>query len=133
MTPDAEYLKQLLTAFQGAPNPTTDIRELKRQGFSLDDPRFEFHMMLLQDHRFVEGESGAGGIGFSKSPDGFVQWSVIPLRLTASGHEFAEAMGSRKALQALKKNFVGATISTMRDVAVTIFKAEVAKHTGLLP
>ncbi len=90
-------------------------------------------MMLLQDHHFVEGEPSAGGIGLSKSLDGFVQWSVIPLRLTASGHEFAEAMSSSKVLQTLKRNFIGATISTMRDVAVTIFKAEVAKHTGLLP
>jgi hypothetical protein len=61
MKPDAEYLKQLLTAFQGAPNPTTDIRELEGGGLSIDDPKFEFHMMLLQDGGFVESESRAGG------------------------------------------------------------------------
>jgi hypothetical protein len=131
MKPDAEYLKQLLTAFRDAPNPTTDIKELECAGLSLDDPKFEFHMMLLQDGRFIESESSAGGIGLSKSADGLIQWSVIPLRLTASGHEFAEAMGSSKALQTLKKSFVGASISTMRDVAVTIIKAEIAKHVAL--
>jgi hypothetical protein len=131
--PDAEYLKKLLTAFQDAPNPTTDIRELEGAGLSLDDPKFEFHMTLLQDGGFVESESRAGGIGLSKGADGSIQWSVIPLRLTASGHEFAEAMGNSKVLQTLKKSFVGASISTMRDVAVTIIKAEIAKHTGLHP
>jgi hypothetical protein len=131
MKPDAEYLKQLLTAFRDAPNPTTDIRELEGAGLLLNDPKFELHMMLLRDGGFVESESNAGGIGISKSADGSIQWSVIPLRLTASGHEFAEAMGNSKALQALKKNFVGASISTMRDVAVTIIKAEIAKHIGL--
>jgi hypothetical protein len=40
-------------------------------------------------------------------------------------------MENRKVLQVLKKNFVGASISTMRDVAVTIIKAEIAKHIGL--
>ena len=38
MKPDPEYLKQLLTAFQSAPNPTTDIRELKSAGLSFVDP-----------------------------------------------------------------------------------------------
>ena len=54
MKPDPEYLKQLLTAFQSAPNPTTDIRELKSAGLSFVDPRFEFHMMLLKDGGFLE-------------------------------------------------------------------------------
>jgi hypothetical protein len=133
MKPDAEYLKQLLTAFQAAPSPTTDIKELESAGLSLDDPKFEFHMMLLEDQRFVEGESSAGGIGLSKSADGSIQWSVVPLRLTASGHEFAEAIGNSKVLETLKKSFVSASISTMRDVAVTIFRTEIAKHTGFSP
>lgn len=133
MKPDPEYLKQLLIAFQDAPKPTTDIRELEGAGFSLDDPKFEFHMMLLHDGGFVESDSNSGGIGLSRSADGSIQWSVIPLRLTASGHEFAEAMGNSKVLQTLKKKFVGASISTMRDVAVTIIKAEIAKHTGFHP
>jgi hypothetical protein len=133
MKPDAEYLKQLLTAFQDAPNPTSDIRQLEGAGLSLDDPKFEFHMMLLHDGGFVESESKGGGIGLSKSADGSIQWSVIPLRLTASGHEFAEAMGNSNVLRTLKKSFVGASINTMRDVAVTIIKAEIAKHTGFLP
>ena len=131
MKPDAEYLKRLLTAFQDAPNPTTDIRELEGAGFSLNDPKFEFHLMLLQDGGFVESESRAGGIGISKSADGFIQWSVIPLRLTASGHKFAEAMGNSTVLQTLKKNFVGASLSTIHEVAMVIIKGEIAKHTGL--
>jgi len=126
MKPDPEYLKQLLTAFRDAPNPTTDIRELEGAGLSLEDPEFVFHMMLLQDDCFVESASQAGGIGISST----APWSVIPLRLTAAGHQFAEAMEDKKVLQTLKNSFVGASISTMRDVAVTIIKAEIAKHIG---
>jgi hypothetical protein len=137
--PDPEYLKQLLTAFQSAPNPTTDIRELQAAGVSFEDPRFEFHMMLLTDGGFLESASSGKSttlstsavIGLAKSADGFSQWSVIPLRLTAAGHEFAEAMENSQVLPTLKKNFVGASLSTMRDVAVAIIKAEIAKHTGL--
>lgn len=129
MKPDPEYIKQLLTAFQDAPNPTTDIEELKDAGLSLDDPKFEFHMRLLQDNGFVE--SDFGGIGLSRSADRSIEWSVIPLRLTASGHEFAEAMGNSKVLQTLKTKFAGASITTMREVAMAIIKTEIAKHTGL--
>ena len=133
MKPDPEYLKQLLIAFRDAPNPTTDIMELAEAGLSRDDPKFEFHMKLLEDEGLVEGVSKGSGIGLDRSSDGHIQWSVIPLRLTKSGHEFAEQLGNSKVIEALKKNFVGASISTMRETAITIIKAEIAKHTGLLP
>lgn len=126
MRPDVEYLKQLLTAFRDAPKPTTDITELEESGLSLDDPKFEFHIMLLHDNGFVESGSGDRGIGISTS----APWSVIPLRLTASGHQFAEAMENKKVLQTLRRNFVGASVGTMRDVAVAIIKAEIARHIG---
>src|ERR1700723_4768004 len=105
MKPDPEYLKQLLTAFQDPPNPTTDIRELQDAGMDLGDPKFIFHMRLLQDHGFVERESGDVGIGYEKSVDGRVQWSVVPLRLTASGHEFAEEMSNSTVVKTLKDKF----------------------------
>ncbi|HTR24438.1 MAG TPA: hypothetical protein VMI10_10670 [Terriglobales bacterium] len=129
MKPDLEYLKQLLTAFQSAPDPTIDIEDLKTAGLAYDDPKFEFHMRLLQDQHFVE--SDLGGIGLSRGADGGITWSVVPLRLTASGHEFAEALGNSKVVQTLKDKFAGASIATMSQVAVAIFKVELAKHTGL--
>lgn len=131
MKPDPEYLKKLLVAFSNAPEPTTDIRELQEAGIDYDDPKFEFHMHLLLDHGYIESESRKGGFGLEKSADGYRQWSVIPLRLTASGHEFAEALESSKAMEAVKKNLVGASLSTIKDLAVAAFKAELSKHTGL--
>ena len=90
MRTDHEYLKRLLTAFQDAPSPTTDIDELERAGFPRDDPRFEFHMTYLDREGLVE--SDLGGIGYAKSADGLVVWSVIPLRLTARGHQLGNSM-----------------------------------------
>lgn len=89
MERDAKYYLDLLTAFQDTPNETTDIRALERAGFSLDDPRFAFHMQLAYDDEFIT--SNVGGIGLDVSADGHKQWSVIPLRLTASGHAQVEA------------------------------------------
>jgi hypothetical protein len=92
MRTDQEYLKRLLGAFQDAPGPTTDISELERAGFPRDDPRFEVHMMYLDREGLIE--SDLGGIGFDKSADGHVQWSVIPLRLTGRGHQLADSMAA---------------------------------------
>ena len=90
MVLDPDYLKTLLDGFRSAPGPTTDIRELQQRGLDYDDPKFEFHLQHLAERHYVERDDGRGGIGLKKGADGFCQWSVIPLRLTAAGHEFAE-------------------------------------------
>jgi hypothetical protein len=87
MRPDPEYIKRLLLAFQDAPDPTTDIEELKQQGLSYEDAQFYFHLRLLYDQGFVEREDGESGLGVQTMLAGDHSWSVIPLRLTASGHE----------------------------------------------
>ena len=130
MKPDTDYLKDLLTAFQGSPYPNTNLAELEKKGFSTDDPRFEFHMLLLADSGYIRGESTKPGIGLQRIGHGSY-WSVIPLRLTASGHEFAEALTTPKVFQAIQKDFVGASIGTLRDAALALFKAEISRHLGL--
>ena len=130
MKPEADYLKELLTAFQDAPEPTTDIRQLADAGLPYDDPKFEFHLFLLGDQRFVT-DDGDGSLGMDRGADGTVEWSVIPLRLTASGHQFAEALGNSKVLATIKEKFVGASISTLQQVAVALLKSEVTQHIHL--
>jgi hypothetical protein len=67
----------------------------------------------------------------SRGADGYLSWSVVPLRLTAAGHEFAEGLENPKAFETVSKDFVGASVSTIRDVVVGVIKAEIGKHTGL--
>jgi hypothetical protein len=91
---DQDYFLRLLAAFGEAANATTDIQELQRAGFSLGDPRFELHLRLLYEERFIA--SDFGGIGLDTAADGHKMWSVIPLRLTAAGHAEIEAMNSEE-------------------------------------
>lgn len=131
MKPDAEYLKNLLTAFRNAHNPTTDITELKEKGIDHEEPAFEFHMQLLLDDGYIESSLGPNDFGLSRGVDGYRSWSVIPLRLTAAGHEFAEGLENPKAFETVRKDFVGASLGTIKEVVVGIIKAEISKHTGL--
>jgi hypothetical protein len=88
-------------------------------------------MHLLVDGGYIESELGPREFGLSRSVDGYLSWSVIPLRLTATGHEFAEGLENPKAFETVRKDFVGASLSTIKDVVVGVIKAEVSKHTGL--
>jgi hypothetical protein len=89
---DQDYFLLLLAAFGEAPNATTDIQKLQQAGFSPDDPKFELHMRLLYEERFIT--SDFGGIGLDTAADGHKQWSVIAMRLTAAGHGEIEALNS---------------------------------------
>jgi hypothetical protein len=129
--PDAEYLKNLLSAFRDAPDPTTDITELKEASIDYDEPAFEFHMHLLLDDGYIESDLGPRDFGLSRGVDGYISWSVIPLRLTAAGHEFAEGLENPKAFETVKRDFVGASLATIKEVVVGVIKAEISKHTGL--
>jgi hypothetical protein len=112
MRSDPDYVKRLLIAFQDAPDPTTDIDELKRAGFSCEDAQFYLHLRLLNDDGFIESEDGVPGMA----------------GLTASGHEFAEAMNHSKAFEAVKRSLVTSSLSVMRDIAVATFKMELSRH-----
>jgi Hypothetical protein (DUF2513) len=127
MKPDPEYTRKLLEAFRDAPDPTTDINELKERGLSHETAEFYFHLRLLDDDGFVARDDGEPGIGAAGS-GGHHSWPVVPLRLTASGHEFAEAMENKTAFAAVKKSFASSSLSVMRDIAVSVLKAELAKH-----
>lgn len=89
---DHDYLKKLLEACQASEKPTFDIEDLKAAGLDYNDTKFEFHMAILDDQGFIRQDDGDPGFGLTKSMDGFLSWSVLPLRLTASGHDFLDTV-----------------------------------------
>ena len=57
------------------------------------------------------------GFGLQRNMDGSASWSIKPLRLTAQGHDFIEALKNKEVWATLKKDFKDASISTMWDVS----------------
>ena len=113
---DHEYLKGLLVAFEDSPEPTTDIQALADAGFNYEDPRFGFHMALLDDMRLIERDDGDPGIGRVSGIDGFSSWSALPLRLTANGHEFLEVLRNQEIWSTIQRDFKEASLDTMYRV-----------------
>ncbi len=85
---DHEYLKGLLEAFECSDKPETDIQKLHDLGFSYQTPEFLFHMRLLDDRNLIARTDGDSGFGFFESADDGGSWALLPLRLTANGHDF---------------------------------------------
>lgn len=119
---EPDYLKKLLEAGQASEKPTFDIEDLKTAGFDYGDPKFEFHMKILADHGFIEQDDGSPGFGLTKSLDGFCQWSVLPLRLTSSGHPFIEALSNEEVWATIKDGYPDASIATLEVVALKLLE-----------
>ena len=124
---DQDYLKRLLEACQDSEKPTFTIEDLKSAGFDYRNEQFEFHMMILSDQGFIEQDGGYPGIGISKSLDGWVSWSVVPLRLTASGHDFIEALSNKEVWATIKHSFKDASISTLKNVSLKLLEGYAQK------
>ena len=130
---DQDYLKGLLQACQASEKPTFDITNLKSKGFDYSDPKFEFHMKILNDQHLIEDDDGKRGFGLIKGADGFASWSVLPLRLTAEGHEFIEALSNKEVWHIIKHSFADASITTLKDVALKLLDGFIKKKVeGLL-
>lgn len=131
---DQDYLKGLLEAFESSVGPTTDINELSDAGFPYQKDEFIFHMRLLEDRGLIEGLGRHPGFGYVQTRTTY-SWAVIPLRLTADGHDFIEALKQKEVWQAIKTEFKDASLATMvsaaRSLAEGYAKKKVKDITGI--
>lgn len=127
---DHDYLRSLLTAFLDAEGPTTDIDELRAHGIDHDDAKFLFHLQLMEDESLVVGILGNGELGYPRSIDGYGVWSVLPIRLTAQGHHFAEALLHDTVWKRIKKDFRSAGMQTLVSTASTLLEQAVIARIG---
>ncbi len=103
---DQEYLKGLLIAFEDSNEPHTSITRLLALGFDHRTNEFRFHIRLLHDRGLIGRVDGEYGIGYfspgsdDQDDEGF--FDEVPLRLTASGHDFRKQLETKKCGQLLK-------------------------------
>jgi hypothetical protein len=123
---DYNYLRQLMEAFVEAPRPTTDIEELKKAGFDYETDIFVFHMQILQDQSFIAQPDGDTDIGLRFGiGDDDPSWGAVPLRLTASGHEFLDGLRSKEAMAVIKGNAKSVSISTAKMIIKAVLEESV--------
>lgn len=126
---DQEYLKQVLNAFIDSPRSFVWVADIMETGIDLDD-RFLFHMQILEDQGFVECLDRKSELGYEILLGGEFEWKSRPLRLTAAGHEFAEALNRPEIWEVLKGEFRDASLETLRSAAKTLLLAFAKKQLG---
>jgi len=124
---EPDYLKKLLEACEAAPTPVFDIKYLKAAGLDFNSDQFVFHMGILDDQGFIEREGREPGFGLIRGPDGHISWALLPLRLTAKGHQFIEALRNKEVWATIKKGFMDAGIDTLWDVSKKLLEAYTKK------
>ena len=128
MKVDHDYLKNMLEKMEGINAPIFNINDLKNAGLNYDDDNFIFHMAILSDYGLIERDDREAGFGLFRGSDGYVSWAAIPLRLTAQGHQFIEALHNKEVWTTIKKEFRDAGIKTLWDVSKSLLEGFAKKR-----
>jgi hypothetical protein len=124
---DQAYLKQLLNGFLVSERSFVWPGDLLRDGVELDD-KFLFHMQILEDQRFVECLDRRPDLGYEITLGGEFTWHSRPLRLTAAGHEFVEALNRSEIWEVIKAEFQDASVATLTTAAKGLLEAFARKQ-----
>ena len=119
MKPDLEFLKKILTTLQASPRPWPTIGELENAGVDADEDLC-LHLELLDDYGFIQSKADDGSFGFQDGIGGEIYWADVPVRITASGHEFIEAMEKPEIWNVIKSEFKESSIKTIFTIGTSL-------------
>lgn len=107
---DIEYIKYFLDAVleHNEPDFRIDIEKLKPLWLNDDEKlnKLVFHMEIMEDQHLIESSINTSGIGFQRvGGGGGFSFSIIPLRLTAQGHQFAADLSKPGVVEKLATTF----------------------------
>jgi len=124
---DQEYIKELLSTFTESSRSFIWVEDVVKKGIEMDD-KFLFHIQILEDQGFIECLDKKSDIGYEITLGGNFEWKSRPLRLTASGHEFSEAINRPEIWEILKNEFRDASLSTLKSAAKSLLIAFAKKQ-----
>jgi len=109
MKVDIEYIKNLLDVVLEHDHPDfrIDLEGIKPLWHGDDEKlkKLIFHMEILEDQYLIESAINSNGIGFGRVSNGDFTISIIPLRLTAQGHQFASDLSKPGVIEQLTTSF----------------------------
>jgi len=124
---DQEYLREILNTFIESPRSFIWVEDITNRGIEADD-KFLFHIQILEDQHFIECLDKRSDIGYEITLGGNFEWKSRPLRLTASGHEFTEAINRPEIWEILRDEFRDASLSTLKSTATALLIAFAKKQ-----
>jgi len=103
------------------------VADFTDKGIELDD-KFLFHIQILEDQHFIECLDKKSDIGYEITLGGDFEWQSRPLRLTATGHEFVEAINRSEIWEIMKEEFKESSLTTLKSAATSLLKAFAKKQ-----
>ncbi|MHB1676808.1 MAG: DUF2513 domain-containing protein [Sulfuriferula sp.] len=122
-----DYLKSILDAFLSTTEPSITFKDFQRMGLVEDENMFAFHMQILDDKYLIAQMDGGRGFGLRISLDGSYHWAALPLRLTAAGHEFAQALDNKEVWNTIKSNFKEASMDGLLTISKQLLEGFLQK------
>ena len=124
---DQDYIKTILNTFIESPRSFIWIGAIEERGIAIDD-KFLFHMQILEDQEFIECLDKMSDLGYEIKIGGQFEWKSRPLRLTAAGHEFVDAINRAEIWDVLQAEFKDASLSTLKSAAKSLLLAFARKQ-----
>ena len=124
---DLGYISKILTVFLESENAHINIKHFSDAGIVIQsetersklNEQFLFHFQILVENRLVSNRDLVTGslkpLGIQFGAHGDVSLSIIELRLTQNGHDFASALNNKEVLQKLKSELKDAPFKTVFD------------------
>lgn len=115
---DYSYLSNILSKFLDSPDPNIDFHSFGEE-IGKDSNKFFFHLIILADKGLVcsaTKEPSNIGVRYNGNNGEYDYW-ITPLRLTAAGHDFADAITKPSINETIIGKFKDEGFSAVIDIA----------------
>ena len=119
---DLDYLASLLAVFLNSEEAHVDYDEFTKSGIEVEkdnylNDKFLFHIQIAIDNHLIGKRTGPvfnlEDVGISQYLDGTDSVCNMPLRLTQTGHDFANTLNNKEVLEKLKTELKDAPFKTI--------------------
>ncbi|MCS0325009.1 DUF2513 domain-containing protein [Vibrio diabolicus] len=110
---DLDYFRKMLDVFLEAETAHIELYDFPKSGVEYVDAqtqdldeKFIFHFQLLAENQLISNRNmdscNLRDLGFRFGARGDCTLSIIPLRLTQTGHDFASSLHNKEVIEKLK-------------------------------
>lgn len=136
MKPNYDTIKNLLDVFLKSERTFITIDDLvSGSDTGIIDESFLFHFLLIVENGLISNKnlicSSPEAVGLTFGLNGHIMTSQVPIRLTQSGLDFANALNQKPVLERVKKELADAPFEFVKTAAGKILSKILSDRLGL--
>ena len=125
---DLDYIRGMLQVWLESESESINVRDLSGQGFNYNNedntarnPKFMFHFRLLVENELISNLDLERATMKNTGVE-MQSCTIVELRLTQTGHDFANTLSNREVFEKLKENFKDAPFKVIFDSGRKLFE-----------